>query len=329
MAKNNLDEDAIPLIWSPIHDAIEQRIQLGDKLLLIISPFIKHGALDRLLVTDSFDEETKVIVRWQPFDILNAVSDLSIYHLLEARGVSLYRHEHIHLKLYVFDSNIAFHSSGNLTDRGLGYSKPGNVEIGCFIELNNEDWSSIYTLIGHSLLVNDAIYEQFVEFARNHKLPLAGSATLDLKIPGTEPFLTSSLPAVKTPQDLLAWSIAGVDRTDPEAVRRFIHDVQLYNIPTSLEESRLEDYLRQSFISQPFVMDIVAHIEEEGSVHFGGINNWIHAHCADVPLPYRWEIKETTNTLYNWLNYFIEEISWDIPGKHSQVIYWNKGSDTN
>jgi hypothetical protein len=54
------------------------------------------------------------------------------------------------------------------------------------------------------------------------------------------------------------------------------------------------------------------------------VNDWIYQHCSDVPLPYKWEMKRNTNFLYNWLSYFYDEITWDIPGSHSQVIYWDK-----
>ena len=315
------------LYWSPIHQALEQQIQSGDKLLLIISPFIKYGALDRLISADSLHDQVKVIVRWQPSDIINSVSDLSIYPQLESLGVPLYRHENIHLKLFVFESNIAFHASSNLTGRGFGYSDQGNVEIGCFIEMSDSDWSNIYTLIGQSRLVNESLYAQFEEFERNNKLPQASAAALDLGESDPEPFSTSSFPAVKSPEEFMTWYISGVDRNDPDAVRRFIHDIGLYSISSSLDEAELEENLRASFTTQPFVLGVVDLIREKGSIKFGGINDWIHSHCADVPLPYKWEIKDTTNTLYNWLAYFFEEITWDIPGARSQVVYWRSNVD--
>lgn len=310
------------IIWSPIHHAIEKRINTGDKLLLVISPFIKHGALDRLISTDSFTEQTKVIVRWQPSDLLNSVSDLSIYPLLNDLGVPLYRHENIHLKLYIFESNIAFHSSGNLTERGFGYSDQRNVEIGSFSDLSDTDWSNIYALIGQSRLMDDALYSQFEEYERDNKLAKAKTASLKLEDPEPQPFSTSSFPAVKSPEEFIRWYLFGVSRDDPEVVRRFIHDIDLYSIPSSLENAKLEEHLRTSFTTQPFVLGVVDFIRQQGSVRFGGINDWIHSNCADVPLPYKWEIKDTTNTLYNWLEYFFDEISWDVPGQRSQVVYW-------
>lgn len=46
-----------------------------------------------------------------------------------------------------------------------------------------------------------------------------------------------------------------------------------------------------------------------------------HLLKEDVPLPYRWEIKDNTRIFYNWLAHFFDEITWDRPN-YSQVIYW-------
>ena len=78
-----------------------------------------------------------------------------------------------------------------------------------------------------------------------------------------------------------------------------------------------------AFRATPFVSAFVAHLKSERSLHFGAVNAWIHQQCEDVPLPYRWEIKDNTRIFYNWLAHFFDEITWDRPN-YSQVIYWNR-----
>ena len=67
-------------------------------------------------------------------------------------------------------------------------------------------------------------------------------------------------------------------------------------------------------------------IKNERSARFGQVNEWITELCSDKPTPYRWELKSSTNKLYDWLDYFFDEISWDVPGRHSQVIYWDESN---
>ena len=102
----------------------------------------------------------------------------------------------------------------------------------------------------------------------------------------------------------------------------FAHDLILYQVPPGLARDEFLSALRDNFKSHPFVRAIVKLVQQEKPARFGLVNEWIQANCSDKPTPYRWEIKENTHILYDWLDYFFEEIKWDVPGRHSQVIRW-------
>lgn len=311
------------LIWNPVCRAVEERIQSGDKLLLAISPFVKQGALESLLSNGCISADAKVIVRWRPEDIYNQVTDVGIYSLLRDQHVSLYRNDQIHLKLYVFESNVAFHTSGNLTNRGFGYGNMSNIEVGGFVRLKSEDWAKIYCIIESSMLIDDELFAAFQAYANS--CPRSGESAPPLELPEDtkKPYSIFSLPASEQPELLCSYYKSGCrDTVDPETERRFIHDLGLYRMPSGLNGKQFMAHLRTSFNAQPFIQDLVAFIQVEKAVRFGAVNEWIHQHCTDVPLPYRWEIKENTRILYNWLSAFIPQIRWDVPGAKSQVMYW-------
>jgi hypothetical protein len=94
-------------------------------------------------------------------------------------------------------------------------------------------------------------------------------------------------------------------------------------VPEGLSADQFHNNLRAAFLKTPFVVDFVEFLKSQGSLRFGAVNNWIHEKCEDVPLPYRWEIKENTRIFYDWLAHFIPQITWDRPN-YSQVIRWNK-----
>ena len=215
------------LIWSPVYKALEDPIGRRDGLALIIVPFAKVDALKRLHWIQTRQQKLKIVYRWTPEDLASGASDLEVFTYLKENGCELYVNQTVHLKLYVFASNSAFQTSGNLTLRGLGYSIDPNIEVGNFVALGQEDWARIYQVV-------------------------------------------------------------------------------------------------EAFRKAPFVVAFVDLLKSMKRIRFGTVNAWIHHKCEDVPLPYRWEIKENTRTLYDWLAYFFPEITWDVPGRHSQVIYWNK-----
>jgi hypothetical protein len=311
------------LIWSPVGTAIEKRLERGEELKLLIVPFIKLDALTQLLKSQSNLRGLNVVVRWRTEDLLTGVSDIEIYEYLKNRGCALFLNSRIHLKLYVFSNNSAICTSANLTMKGLGYLDTANVEAGCGADLDSDDWRLIYEIIWKSRAVNDEVYECYRNFlAQAPEAPPVELPTLIL--PAAKSFSIASLPATKSPRDFMDYYLKRIlCGADTEFVRRAAHDEALFLVPNGLSESELREWLSQQFCGAPFVMKFVEYLKANGSLRFGAANDWIHCNCEDSPLPYRWEIKKNTSILYNWLTeFFSPNISWSVPGKHSQVIVW-------
>ena len=310
------------LIWSPLHQILEAQLRAGDPLLLLISPFIGLEALENILNTAEINPNLKVIVRWQPADLLAGASDLRIFPHLQERGVPLYVNQDIHLKLYVFESNSAFSTSGNLTLKGFGYSDQSNIETGVFVDLTQQDWSKLYELIKFSKQVDAEMYHRLQNYVSNcPRVAELPSPPADLYA-SDKLFTISSLPATETPDRLVELYFRGSsDKCSADDVRRAAHDFVTFGVPLKLNRSEINERLRNSFCQTAFVAEFVKLLRTEKSLRFGAVNDWIHSMCEDLPLPYRWEIKENTRIFYNWLEHFFPRITWDRPN-YSQVIYW-------
>jgi hypothetical protein len=311
------------LVWSPVFKVLEQRICADDDIILILVPFAKLAALQQLHWVHSRNVKLKVVCRWRPEDILAGVSDVEVYSYLRDSGSQLFINSEIHLKLYVFASNTAFNTSGNMTLSGLGYSEKGNVEVGNLVVLTSHDWIKIYEIINSSRQVDDSLFEKFADLAAQRR-PFDGTVPLLDILPSPKAFTISSLPAAAHPQHLLDFYLnPGEQRFGPEEVRRASHDFATFRVPNGLTGSEFEKRLGESFRKTRFVIEFVEFLKASKSLRFGAVNDWIHQKCEDVPLPYRWEIKENTRIFYDWLAYYVPEISWDTP-RHSQVIYWQR-----
>ena len=316
------------LVWSPVYNVLEERIRGGDNLILIISPFAKVDALERLIKAQAQPIKLKIVCRWRPADLLAGVSDLELYPFAVEQGWELYINDLIHLKLFIFDSNMAFTTSGNLTLHGLGYCEPANIETGTLLRLESDDWTKIYEVINSSRRVDGKLYETLQDYMRSCPPPLSLPPLPVLFPLDSKTFTISSLPATQTPRRLAEYySGIAASSFSAEEVRRSAHDFSAFRIPPDLDRAEFDTCLREAFRAVPFVVEFVAFLKEHGSLRFGAVNNWIHEKCEDVPLPYKWEIKENTRILYNWLEHFYPEIEWTIPGAHSQVIYWRDSVD--
>jgi hypothetical protein len=313
------------LVWSPLISSVTALLDSGDSIALLIAPFIKLDALRVLMESNRITSKLRVIIRLKPEDLLSGASDLSIYPFLRERGVPVFYNHSIHLKLFVFESNRCLVTSSNITQRGLGLAHSANVEAGALVQLDIADWNQIYSLINESRLFDDQLYDRLKRFVSD--APPASTSPV-FEWPDEEPksFTISSLPATEDVESLFrAYFCDTLDSYSKEEVRRIAHDLAIFHIPSGLSRMALEQQLGDSFCNSPFVSEFISFLKMEGSLRFGAVNDWIHRWCEDVPLPYRWELKENTRIFYNWLAHFIPEITWDRPN-HSQVIYWNKGN---
>lgn len=311
------------LIWSPIYKLLEERINTGDDIILLIVPFIKLAALKQLHWVQNKRLRLKVVCRWRPGDLLTGASDVDIFPYLKKSGCELYLNPDIHLKLYVFGSNTAVNTSANLTLRGLGYSGAPNMEIGNVVKLAEGDWENIYRIIASSRQVDDDIYARCKKFVERNQVPASNRVPEDLLGPPKK-YTIGSLPATATPAKLAEFYLTeDHSEFEPEDVRRGIHDLVTFRVPAGLSASEMNRLLGNAFRSTPFVIDFVAFLKAEKSLRFGAVNEWIHEKCEDIPLPYRWEFKENTRIFYDWLAHYYPEITWERP-RHSQIIRWRQ-----
>jgi hypothetical protein len=314
------------LSWQPIHKAIKQVAEDGDRLSWIVVPFIKLDALKRLLDSVGGGGELIVISRWRVSDFTAGVSDLDVFPYLHSKGVKLYANTSLHMKLYVFNSNKAINTSGNLTLKGLGYSESCNIEVANCVQLLEGDWLKLHLVQRDSRLITMDVYNRFK--ALLDQLPIQPSpAAIDVEnlFESRKEFTLSELPATDNPVDLIDFYFDRKEdfKYDPEFLRRVYHDFSIYGISEgALTRVELVEKLRTNFCNSQFVLDFLIHLQQQESIRFGGVADWIHAKCDDVPLPYRWEVKDSTRCFYNWLQYFVENVSWDRPN-HSQIIRWN------
>jgi hypothetical protein len=319
---DNADETGVGVTWGAMSQALEGHVRGGDPMLLLISPFIGLEALKRCVDNTGAHSGIKVVTRWRPEDVRTGVSDISIFPYLRERGIPLYVNDRIHLKLYICHSNIAFSTSGNLTLRGFGYVENANIEIGSFVHLRQLDWLMLYELIRTSRQVDEQMYERYRLYLENvANMPEFTGPPLDLGS-ATKTYTISSLPAMESPDELAQYYFfSDAAQPTPELLRRATHDLFIFDIPSGLSKTEFTVRLGDSFRRSPFVVDFIEVLQVARSLRFGAVNEWIHSKCEDVPLPYRWEIKDNTRILYNWLQHFIPEVSWSQPN-YSQVICW-------
>ena len=105
------------LVDSQWESEFDKALRIDHSALRIVCPFVKLGALSRVLSIQP--KSVQVITRFSLRDFSNGVSDVSaLRHLLQVRG-RVRGIRKLHAKLYLFGSSRAIVTSANLTDSGL------------------------------------------------------------------------------------------------------------------------------------------------------------------------------------------------------------------
>ncbi|MDA8973975.1 phospholipase D family protein [Akkermansiaceae bacterium] len=305
-------------IWPPVLDNLSKVLDSSEQLVLVISPFIKSDALGAFLDTFGTDF-ARVIVRWKIEDLLAGVSDLQIFELLEERGIPLYQHPKIHLKLYEFSSGCAYSGSSNITKKGLSLQEPYNEEMGVVTQLDLNSFTQIRRLCDESRRVTREMVVAYQKAINESKIdpPIIG----ELVLPPIEDkeFLVSELPATETIETLLEGIAEFVHHQT--FCPKMMHDIVTLKLTQKdLNSQNLKEIISKAFAALPFVTSIVREIRSKPSSNFGAITRFVHDSAQDVPLPYRSEIKAAIARLYPWLESCFRDISYSVPGARSQVI---------
>lgn len=100
----------------------------GGGVLRMVCPFIKLGALERILARKP--GEMHVITRFKSVDFVTGASDIEALRKLLEIGAQVRNIPHLHAKMYLFGASRAIVTSANLTESGLGK----NLECGVVVE---------------------------------------------------------------------------------------------------------------------------------------------------------------------------------------------------
>jgi len=295
---------------------------------LVIAPFIQRDAFSHLLDQLSPHAELKVITRWNSTDLASGVSDPFVFEECRDRHIPLYLHSSIHLKLVTMGSGLCLCGSANITATGLGLHNHGNVEAGVWARIGLADWRRVYEIVNRSRVADQAIFEAAVAYREKFLHAVPPLPPLELPLSQPVDLTLTSLPASMSPEDVAAFAAGDEDRpvlSDID-VNRLMHDLVHFGALGVEDRDAILKRIGERFLSQPFVRQIINHVRESGTMRFGEMAAWIHSRCRDVPVPFRWEVKEATRAMYNWLAYYVSEISWSVPGQRSQIICWTKRS---
>lgn len=278
---------------------------LGDKLVdimcgarqevLLVAPYIKRGALTRILDRCPSAAAIRVVTRWRIDEIALGVSDLEVWPLLRERGnAEIWLQPTLHAKYYRADDRIAL-GSANLTDAALGWSKSPNLEI-------LEDMGEAYlgraafeaSLYRNATRVDELLYRSFeVALATFPKPKITPCPTVEY-----ETTFVDWRPVLRFPADLFAYYSGDRDLLTSAAREVAAGELLALQPPPALSEEAFNSWVRLAILQNAEFQAIDEYVVT--SRRFGEMRDFLASRGAE-------DANRAWQTWMRWILHFLPD----------------------
>ena len=287
--------------------------QCAEHEVTLIAPFVKIGALQRIVAEIQENVRLSLYTRWRPDEIAIGVSDIEVWPILCERQLSsMYLCHHLHAKCYVFDSEASV-GSANITSRALGWHSAPNLEIQVRVSASNE-WviNLLQELRISATLVNDEIASRFkalaLELARQEPdtAPDTGHTLLV-----DQPPVSMWLPNTRQPSDLYLAYEGRYDEISRGGQATALVDLNYLGIPPGLSRDNFNSCVAAVMVQHQFFVKIheLSNVQRRFGEYRRFVREYLTKHDIDRDAADAWQ------TCLRWLQYFLaDSYQIDTPG---------------
>lgn len=301
---------------------LEQLCASARQEVVLVAPFIKVGAIERLVSNIPSVVELKCVTRWRPEEIIAGVSDLEVWKLLRERtGSSLWLRPDLHAKFYRADEKCLV-GSANLTFTALGWSSHPNFELLVSIAVGNPEVANFEeSLLNGCVEVDDSIFEQVssavealvdeLQIPPNLLESIEDQSPLESKTP-----TQAWLPSLRNPEALYTAYLGYFDQLTTALRETALVDLGTLNPPKGLSRNAFEVYIGTQLLQMPVVRKVDCFVVSPQ--RFGAVRDLLGTlDCAEKP---DFEPDRAWQTLMRWLLYFLPKRYTVQQPRHSEIF---------
>ena len=287
--------------------------RLGDKLVelcsqatqevVLIAPFIKTKALNRILQSFGADVSLLCVTRWLPSEIASGASDLEVFEIVRNRQGSLWLRQNLHAKYYRGDEQVLI-GSANLTNSALGWTSGPNLEI--LVSIDNSPYDIMEFekhVLSEAIEVDLDLYESMVAASESWPNLDIEYKLDDTVFPQDHPeSLTIWVPISRFPTNL--YKVYRDMNSDdlPELTREAgLQDLFVLQPPSGLDEKLFNQTIGISLLTMP-VFDLIDR-QVATSQRFGAMRDMLRQKCGFT----NDEASRAWQTLIRWIRHFLPE----------------------
>lgn len=296
-----------------IFNSIKSEFAVAQKSIFVASAYCTKKAFDSLNSAPLRKEAKKVlVVRWEPYDLLQGSSDLEVYLSAKNLGWKVFINQRLHAKTAIFDDARVIIGSANYSESGMGlHGLRSNLETAVHTPCTPEFLAWQDELIQDSIEVTDELYEliskEIAAFEPEFKPKIAFSFTQELqqKMRASQgAVFTNDFVFCKVPQLLVTSFGDDVD-----------HDLKLLGLSAGASLEQIAAAFRK--------LKVYRWIEEnlETELYFGPFSALLHNALQDDPKPYRQNVKSLVANIIEWLTIlYPEKFKQERPNYSTKIV---------
>ncbi len=271
-----------------VHGNVLLRSATGAIRVLIVAPYIKVDALERVLGVISTEASVTCVTKWTPHDLASGVSDIQCRDAVIRHGGSFNLHSSLHAKYYRFD-DIVLVGSANLSSAAMGWARFPNVEILCAPAVDFRAAAFERQVLQNARQISDREFLLWESILK--------TAAGDYERAIAQPFsIDDWRPYTRDPHHFeVAYHGSADQIASFDEQRAVLRDIQAMRIPESMTIEELRAWASACLLSSPFVTDVITldrdHEDESSAV------------LADRYGLSMTEARRSRQTVMNWLIY--------------------------
>lgn len=301
------------MFWRDLDGHVRRHLSGAQRSVVLVAPFIKVDALQRVLEVLPAPASLSVYTRWRPDEVAAGVSDPQILERVEARGGQVWLCEELHAKLFLADHR-ALVGSANVTGAALGLSRRSNLELLQPVDLSEAIVNLFLAeLRTRSRRATPAEAEAVLgKAAALAAVGPAGSDAEQVEEVEAPPWF----PTFRSPDRLYGLA------TDAEWLRQAkspepaLRDLLALQADASAGEAAFQAAVRSRLRAAEVVRELDGFLAEPQ--RFGALTEWLRDILPDADHKQR---QEAGQTLIRWLTYFDpDRYEVGTPGAYSEVL---------
>lgn len=277
----------------------------AEREVLVVAPFIRSAALERLLDAAPAGVNTTIVTRWRPLDVLAGASDLGVFDIAEARAIRLLLRHDLHAKLFVADDRCLV-GSANVTAAALGWREPTNLELLAKVSRRTAEIREFETTLLQTSTPATAVERDLVLELVERLRARLGSESSILAATEEVPSLVPEtwVPRVGNPEDLYAVYCGDLDAVSRVARPTMAEELVQLGLAPGMSEDEFRRRVALAMADTPVVRKVLSLIDETGDVTESEFKELLDQVRADQPSA---SVADSLVVLQRWLSHFMPD----------------------